>query len=189
MLRLLLVIIYKYWWNDNIFHLVADIAFKNMHRAQTTHLMQFSLTEKELSSAWWVKALLDTELRCRALGRNTSQECGGQPCIATFPHNFLSHSASWVFSEGDRHENPGPWRWSECVGLLWCWKCHFIRSLMRCCSMAEDSVMYIKLKDTSWLRAPGKYSGEALLYPCFLLSSGVLLLVPLGDRALVCMNR
>lgn len=125
MLRLLLVIIYKYWWNDNIFHLVADIAFINKHKAQTTHLMQFSLTEKELSSAWWVRAWLNAELSCRALGRDMSQECGGQPCIATFPHNFLAHSAPWVFSKGDRHETPGSWRWSEHAGMLWVPKVSF----------------------------------------------------------------
>lgn len=188
MLRLLLVIIHKYWWNDNIFHLVADIAFKNKHKAQTTHLMQFSLTEKELSSARWVRALLDAELSCRAMVRDSSQECGGQPCIATFPYNFLAHSASWLFSEGDRHETPGPWRWSESADLLWYHKCHFIPSFMWYCSMAEDSVTGIEFKDTSWLRVLGKHSGEALSYPCSLLSSGCLLLVPLGGRALVWLN-
>lgn len=160
MLRLL-VIIYKYCWNDNIFHLVADIAFKNKQKAQKIHLMQF-FTEKELSSAWWVRPLLDAGLSCRASGKAMSQEL----CVwRAATHSHISSNPSGP---------PSPmsvlWGWQAgCVftiqvkwyrkppalgddhGMQICFGCqtgHFSHSLMQCCVMAEHSVRDIRCKDT-----------------------------------------
>lgn len=161
MLRLL-VIIYKYWWNDNIFHLVADIAFENKHKAQKTHLMHFFFTEKELSSAWWVRPLLDEGLSCRASGNAMSQElCVWRPAM----HGHISSNPSgpprpmivlWGWQAGCvftiqvkcYRKPPGlgdDHRMQICFGLQ---TRYFSHSLMQCCVMAEHSVRNIQCKDT-----------------------------------------
>lgn len=98
MLRSLLAIIYKYWWSDNIFHLVADIAFKNKHKAQKTHLMQFFYQGKAClclmgTDPCWMQGWA-TELQ----GKDLPQE----PCV--WRSATRGHVSS--YPSGSTHECP-----------------------------------------------------------------------------------
>lgn len=149
MLRLLLVIIYKYWWSDNIFHLVADIAFKNKHKAQKTYLMQLFYWEKAL----W--CLMGTN-PCWMWGRGAEfwgKDVPQQPCVwrAAMHGRVSSHPSGptqphRVSSRDDRktllltfrefpalHETPSLWRRSEHAGF----KHGGVSKCLACCRLCN----------------------------------------------------